>query len=367
MDAVICWLDTTDKDYIQQKNKDFNGQETYDSNRIGKRDELRFVLRSLYYNLPWLRKIYLLTWDKQFPKWLDEEKCAKLSPPIIKIKREILNDGKYIYGSTALEMLLDKIPGLSELFIYSNSDTFVIKPMKQDEWIDKNGIGILRTDKYLRSFTPRKLDNHKNYDILLQVGLFLEKFGKPKFPFFSPNHQITILSKKAYNDLRIAYPKLYDVTINMKGREYKERISRLLLEYMAVYNGYSKVKFDGESIYLNYKTDYSNTILSKHIQLLCTNLNSLFPEDQYTTYMSFMVRLFPKPHPAEKYLSYENICYYRYQKQGCPSMCAKMPLQSITENDSLPIDNTFNIIKRIPYLLKTRKKRKLGSKQTRKR
>lgn len=366
MDAVVSWLDTTDKDYIEQKNKDFNGQETYDSKRIGKRDELRFVLRSLYYNLPWLRKIYLLTWDKQFPKWLDEEKCAKLSPPIIKIKRESFNNGKYIYGTSSLEMLLDKIPGLSDLFIYSNSDTFILKPMKQSDWIDKQGLGKLRTTDYLHSFKPESC-NHKNYDILLQVGLFLEKFGKPKFPFFSPNHQITILSKEAYNDVRIAYPKLYDITINMKGREYKERISRLFLEYMAVYNGYCKVKFDTHSENISNTKHYSNIVLKKDTQLLCTNLNSTFPEDQYSTYMSFMVRLFPKPHPAEKYLSYENICYYRYQKQGCPSMCAKMPLQSITENDSLPIDNTFNIIKRIPYLLKTRKKRSLGSKQTRKR
>jgi hypothetical protein len=113
VDAVVCWLDTTDEDYNRYRIKDIGMLETEDAKRIGKRDELRFCLRGLYYNMPWLRKIYLLTWGTQFPKWLDEAECAKMNPPIIKIDQATLNNGKRMYGSLSVEGCMHTIPNLS--------------------------------------------------------------------------------------------------------------------------------------------------------------------------------------------------------------------------------------------------------------
>jgi hypothetical protein len=133
VDAVVCWCDTTDKDYKRYREQDIGALVTEDTNRIGKRDELRFCLRGLYYNMPWLRKIYLVTWGKQFPEWLDEAECAKLNPPIIRIDQAILNNGKRMYGSLSVEACIHLIPNISEYFFYANSDMFVIKKMDKKD------------------------------------------------------------------------------------------------------------------------------------------------------------------------------------------------------------------------------------------
>lgn len=357
MDAVVAWLDTTDKHYIKQRNNDFGKAEPYNINRIGKRDELRFCLRSLYYNAPWLRKIYLVSWENQFPEWLDEETCAKLNPPIIKIKQESLNDGEYMYGSLAVEAAIYKIPGLSDLFLYSNCDMFIAKKMNIGDWIDNSGNGKLQIDSYIDTFEPRP-DSWWNSDILSQVELFLKTFGKPKFKFFCRTHQITILSKKAYIDINNALPNLLKNTSKLKGREYKDRITRTLIEFVSVQKGYCQIndtKFLTEI--LNQESDYTNYKVKSDTLLLCTNLNSKILKSDYNEYMRFMLNLFPKKLPAEKYLNYEDVCYYRYTKNPCPKMCVGKKIVDFDNIRLIPKNSKKNMSKRLSLTkkLKTRK------------
>lgn len=360
MDAVVLWLDTTDKHYISQRDKDFGETTPYDIHRLGRRDELRFCLRSLYYNAPWLRTIYLVTWDKQFPDWLDETQCAALTPPIVKIKRETLNEGRYLYGSLAVEACMYKIPGLSELFLYANCDTFLVQPMKKDDWV-QNGIGKLQYD-YERPILSLKPQPSRvwNYDVLTQIGLFLKQFGKPDFRFFRPSHHITVLSKQAYKDAVEAFPDLYETTVTMKGRELKERITRTLIEYVSVHKGYCRINRKRiPSCYLNFETDYKNYTLPKSTVLLCTNLNAQSKESNYDDYVRFMIELFPTPLPCETHLNYEQVCYYTYsQKVGSkrgrpPAICRGKPSTEKDDPCLLPEDTTYDILNNIPYLRKT--------------
>lgn len=300
MDAVITWLDTTDKEYIEQRNKDFGETKPYDIYRVGKRDELRFCLRGLYYNMPWLRKIYLVTWNNQFPKWLDEEKCAKMNPPIIKIKQESLNSGKFIYGSLAVEACIHKIPNLSDLFIYANCDMFVTKKMKKSDWVE-NGIGKLNIKNLITSELKSKWVKD---DILSQKDLFIDKFGS-NFNFFMNIHQMTIMSKRSWIDIEQLFPKLYKSTINMKGRSNVKRITRFLADYIAIYKGYCKIS----KINYDYRDFDYKTPLKPGSLLLCTNLNSKLKPTAYNDYMNFMLKIFPTPLPSETELSYENVKY----------------------------------------------------------
>ena len=67
--------------------------------------------------------------------------------------------------------------------------------------------------------------------------------------------------------------------------------------------------------------------------------------------MRFMVKLLPKPIPGEKYMSYEQNCYYTYNNSLSPSICEGKPN---TTNDNISL---------IPNIRTTRKKRQ-GSKRT---
>jgi len=355
MDAVVTWLDTSEKSYINQRNKDFGEKKPYDLYRVGRRDELRFCLRGLYYNMPWLRKIYLVTWDNQFPDWLDKTTAENLSPPIIKIKRETLNENKPLYGSYAVEACIHEIPGISDIFIYCNCDMFVTKKMKMSDWIE-NGVGKLRHAGYIKSLEPKK-DMWSNYYVVSQVGLFIEKFGRPKFKFFNPSHQISLLSKKACLDTKNAFPDLYNVTVNLMGREKKEHLTRFLYEYVAVHKGYcvlDNTPIGGE--YMDYESDYKHYKLKKNCALLCTNLNSYFKESSYGDYLRFMINLFPTPLPGEKYMSYENVCYYVYSGVKATPFCKGKP---ISEGDNvclIPVEKSYDVFGRLPYVRRTIKR-----------
>ena len=313
VDAVVCWCDTTDEEYKRYRAQDIGELETEDTKRIGKRDELRFCLRGLYYNMPWIRKIYLVTWGKQFPKWLDEEESAKLNPPIIRIDQATLNNGKRMYGSLAVEVCMHTIPNLSEYFFYANSDMFVIKKMERKDWFDENGIGklVIGPGIYKTSHIQNKhnLGHWYKYGTLLQAELFKRKFGNPNFKFFQWTHHLTLVSKQACKDTIAAFPELFEKTRNLKGREEKEYIGRLLFEYVGLQNGYMKLHPKPPyRWYLNQKSNYRMN-LPKNLSLLCTNLNSILPENKYDDYVNFMTKLLPKPLPSERFMNYEHKNY----------------------------------------------------------
>jgi hypothetical protein len=64
---------TNSNNTSSDKNYSSSGQmQTFDHNRYRDNNELRYSLRSLVANAPWIRKIYLVT-DNQIPNWLNLE------------------------------------------------------------------------------------------------------------------------------------------------------------------------------------------------------------------------------------------------------------------------------------------------------
>jgi hypothetical protein len=178
--------------------------------------------------------------------------------------------------------------------------------------------------------------------------MFLKKYGMPNFKFFCRTHQVTILSKKAYIDILNDFPNLLEQTSGLKGREFKDRITRTMLEFVAVKNGYCKINDEKiPSMLLNQESDYTNYKLEKNVGLLCTNLNSKILRDNYNEYMRFMIKLFPKRLPGEKYLNYEDVCYYRYTKGTCPKMCVKKPFISVDNIGLIPKNTEKNMTRRL--------------------
>ncbi|WP_324090467.1 stealth conserved region 3 domain-containing protein [Glutamicibacter sp.] len=131
IDAVYTWVDSTDPSwhaaYEQAKaNADghLNSSST-DPGRFASHDELRFSLRSLELNLPWINHIYLVT-AGQTPSWLMEE-----HPKITIVDHTEILDAKCLptFNSHAIESRLSFIPGLAERFLYINDDVFFGRPV----------------------------------------------------------------------------------------------------------------------------------------------------------------------------------------------------------------------------------------------
>lgn len=87
--------------------------------RYVEHDELRYSLRSVLKYAPWINHIFIVT-NNQCPKWLQQH------PKITIINQnDIMPPAEYpTFSSVKIEMYLDRIPGLSEYFIYGCDDFF---------------------------------------------------------------------------------------------------------------------------------------------------------------------------------------------------------------------------------------------------
>jgi len=118
---VYTWVDGSDINFLDIKAKYDYGYRK-NSSRYRSADELKYSIRSIEQYMPWFNgTIYIVT-CKQIPKWLD------LSNPRIKIIDHQIILPQYIYptfDSNIIELFLDKIPGITEKFIYFNDDIFL--------------------------------------------------------------------------------------------------------------------------------------------------------------------------------------------------------------------------------------------------
>ena len=144
IDIVYLWVDSRDKKFNSEKNKylkesgrDVNKYVDDVKDQIFRdNEELKYSLRSVEQNAPWVNHIYIVTAFGQVPTWLDVT-----NPKITIIPQESIlpSDAGPIFNSCAIEASLANIPNLSEHFLLANDDMFFNRPVKPDYFFDKNG------------------------------------------------------------------------------------------------------------------------------------------------------------------------------------------------------------------------------------
>ena len=97
---------------------------------------LKYTLRSISKNLPWLNKLYILFFDEsQVPEWLNTD-CPRLK--VVYHKDFIPKEHLPSFNSELFSMYYHRIPGLSENFIATSDDDVYIKSVKSDIYFDNN-------------------------------------------------------------------------------------------------------------------------------------------------------------------------------------------------------------------------------------
>lgn len=161
IDLVFPYVDSTSKEW-QKTYVDFcrkNGYKkrinNFNSERYRDWGFLRYMLRGVDKNLGFIRKVFLiLQAPDQIPDWLNES-----SVEIVYHKDFIPEEYLPTYNSTTIEMFLDKIPGLSEHFIYANDDIYAMNPMTAEDFYTSDG-------KVKIGFRQRKLSDFMQFNIV---------------------------------------------------------------------------------------------------------------------------------------------------------------------------------------------------------
>ena len=136
----------TNQTYIHYNNNSTNNstdetnvdeEDVGSANRYRDSEELRYSLRSLVKNAPWIRRIYIVT-DNQIPYWLnlENERVSVISHEEIFLNKSHLP----VFSSPAIEANIHRIPGLSKQFIYFNDDVFLGSKTHPEDFVSLLGI-----------------------------------------------------------------------------------------------------------------------------------------------------------------------------------------------------------------------------------
>lgn len=126
IDLVLLWVDGNDDAWLKEKQQYSNTKATDNStNRYRDWGLLPYYFRGVERFLPWIRMVHFVTWG-HLPPWLDTTN-GKLH--IVKHTDFIPKEDLPTFNSNAIDYNISRIPGLAEHFIYTNDDTFFLKPL----------------------------------------------------------------------------------------------------------------------------------------------------------------------------------------------------------------------------------------------
>ncbi|MDR1027771.1 MAG: hypothetical protein LBL46_05135 [Rickettsiales bacterium] len=146
VDLVYLWSSGSEKRFALRAQYKTDETPQFTKARMRNNGELKYALRSVERNLPWVRNIFFVIDDNEYPDWLDIK-----NPRVKLVNTSEIIDKKYmpVFNSNAIEQNIYKIPGLSEKFLMSCDDMFVLQPLPKDYFFNRLGLPIYRTKKYI--------------------------------------------------------------------------------------------------------------------------------------------------------------------------------------------------------------------------
>lgn len=182
VDAVYLWVDGDDPSWQARKAAVLTGAPSEEftpdaihSSRFRDNDELRYSLRSLEMNAPWIRHIYLVT-DAQRPRWLRDD-----HPRLTVVDhRDIFADPQALpnFNSQAISAQVHHIDGLSEHYLLINDDVFFGRPVKAEAFFHGNGMSQFFLSRHFLDYGIADPDDAAQYTARRNSRLLIEQlFG----------------------------------------------------------------------------------------------------------------------------------------------------------------------------------------------
>ena len=270
IDAVVCWVDSTDLAwqgvFEQYKPSAVDSAATHTA-RFYNADELKYCLRSIRQYLPWIRKVWVVTMNQKPRWWIDCDFAT-----IVDHKDIMPASALPTFNSLAIETCMHRIPGLAQQFIYLNDDFFFGKEINEG-WFFRDEIMQLH---WHGSHTLPPQPRNIYEDALHNTGLVLAKhYGLQAVArvFNRPLHHAipkTIQACKRAWDL---FPAEMAETCHGKFRE-RTHVLHYISNYIALLDGGAIVAPMHQMISYKFYTNDSAWLLHKSEplpHLLCIN------------------------------------------------------------------------------------------------
>eukprot|EP00924_Labyrinthula_sp_SR-Ha-C_P007946 snap_masked-scaffold_41-processed-gene-1.7-mRNA-1 protein AED:0.30 eAED:0.31 QI:0/-1/0/1/-1/1/1/0/421 len=214
VDVVIAYVNGSDPLWLEEKKQHSKeapsltlfekllglfvlvGADSNSNNRFRDNQELKYSLRSIEKNMPWVRNVIMIVAQKsQVPGWLNTT-----NPQVRVVTHEEMFPGQYrdvlpVYSANQIEAHLVDIPGLSENFVYFNDDMLLARPVYLEDFVSQSyGQKI-----YFAWMIPfRMLHNSRLFDWKYFSGWFNIRHTIAHMPQF--------FSKKVFKALKSTEP-----------------------------------------------------------------------------------------------------------------------------------------------------------------
>lgn len=272
IDFVFLYVNGADPEWIKQYN------DYCRSKNINKRAEplrfrswgfLKFFFRGIDKFLPWINNVYMVvSSESQVPEWVDKSKVK------IVLHKDIIPE-RFLptFNSTAIEMFLKNIPGLSEKFIYSNDDFYFLGKLEPHDFFDENNYPKIK----VREKSTSNINNQFRKVVLGCQKLVLAEFYKnlPKGKYYKPEHLQTPMLKST---LETVYSKYETAILNSVSafREVKNYNQYIYTFYQFFSGKFSPSAREGKYMDFGKRTasDVSDVIKSRKEKAICINDNT---------------------------------------------------------------------------------------------
>jgi len=174
-------------------------------------NEIIYCLRSLYWCMPWLRKIHLVVADYQFPaRCVDAARLQAISgtgtgPSLHVVRHSDFMPTKSLptFNSQAIEACLCDIPDLAERFVYLNDDFFVGAPLEKSYFFTADAAAVPRYNLD-RTFVPHRRKTHgmtMHAMAWCNNSMILDRVWGPLAKRQYPSHVAVPMLKSTWADL----------------------------------------------------------------------------------------------------------------------------------------------------------------------
>ena len=276
---VYTWVDGADIDYADIKSK-YNGGNRLSNSRDRSANELCYSLRSLKKYLPWHKGTIFIVTDNQVPDWLNINNNSQIK--IISHDDILPNHIKPTFDSSTLECFFDKIPNVSEVFIYLNDDFFFNNYIHPAFFFNSENFSpnFFRTHQY--NFNMDKIEKiielnyiHDIYEgMIYYTNEIIKQYFDPNFTYYHIAHGPYICYRDLFEYFRQFFKEELRVVFAHRFRSPYKPITLYLYQTLIYYTGkYLRPLYSKENTYQS----SNNRIISKYAcNIIHRNITDIF-------------------------------------------------------------------------------------------
>lgn len=260
IDVVIAWVDGDDPKLAEKRNRYLSGARITTSSgahstRFASSNEIRYCVLSILRFAPFVRNIFIVT-DEQDPG-IDTDVRKYFPDRVDSLRivdhREIFEGfEKYLptFNSISIANMIWRIRGLSDNFVYFNDDTFLVRPLKPEDWF-MNGRPVIR-GKWVPAPLPREVWNHGR--TFLQRKILGNSSFEPRasfhaaqwnaavklgfrFRYFTNAHTPHAVSKQSVEKFLGSNTPLLEKNISYRFRDYSQFTFIALANHLQLLEG----------------------------------------------------------------------------------------------------------------------------------